>query len=558
MLSVPSEFSNALNSTTRNFNIMVQLTRNTSGSVPIDISDRVLSYTTTHDFETRGGRLDLTLDNYDFTLSPQNRTSSMNLVGGVYDPLLDANHKVEVFEGILINSSNYEYVKKFEGYVGDDITVNSLQPQITLSCRDKSKLMQDRYIYQSDTYALYLVETVIQMMIDRFAPDLGITLQVPPSGTSFMIGRPTQPYTASDTNLWDACQLLADTASQELRFMEDGSLVIRPVIRDWTTLPVAMSVDESTLTDDSSSITDADVRNHIVVRIQNFPKIVAEDTDSIAKYGFRYMQVTRSVSDLLTDPAQGTELANNILWDLRYARPSQTSEIPLHPLVQVGDIIKIQNSRLGTNFTDDLFKVLTVENDYSKDKKRTRLTMQGFDKYVSSKDTAPQPIKFLVPSVQAKAIQNYDNSGWTGYEKDTYYPKLSWTPPTGNIANQPLPANFGGYLIERATQLSGNSSGNHIVSNWTWNPISAIPSYIDALGYPVDYFYDYSAISVLEQYKQAGLTASSVSLQYRVTATTVKGSKSTVSNPVTLVVNFPVYKDRSGNTISPNLSGNII
>lgn len=551
MLSATSEFNSALNSTTRNFNIMVQVTRNTSGSVPIDISDRVLQYTTTHDFESRNGRLDLIIDNYDFTFSPQNRTSSVNLVGGVYDPLIDSNHKVEVFEGILVNGSSYEYVKKFEGYVGDDISTNSLTPQIELSCRDKSKLMQDRYIYQSDTYALYLVEQVIQMMIDRFAPDLGITLQVT-TPTQYMIGRPTQPYTASDTNLWDACQLLADTASQELRFMEDGSLILRPVIRDWTTLPVSMQIDEYTLTDDSSSITDADIRNHIVVRVQNFPTIVAEDTDSIAKYGFRYMQVTRSVTDLLTDASQGQELANNILWDLRYARPNQTSEIPLHPLIQVGDIVQIQNSRLGTNFVDDLFKVLTVENDYSKDRKRTRLTMQGFDKYISQDDIAPKPITLLASHIQTRTIQNYPNSGWSGYEKDSHFPKLSWTPPLQDKSGNSLPTNFGGYLIERASQLSGN----HIVSNWTWGAIASIPSYIKALGIPINYFYDYSSADLLNKYSIAGNTGNTINIQYRVTAMTARGSKSTVSSPITVALPYPLTRDQSGNSLIYIMSGN--
>src|SRR5437764_4980284 len=303
MLSATNEFKSALDNSTRNFNIIAQLTRNTSGSVAIDISDRVIQYTTSHDFESRAGRLDITLDNYDYTISPQNRYSSINQVGGVYDPLLDSNHKIEIFEGILVSGGSYEYIKKFEAYLGDEIDASATQPQITLSCRDKSKLLQDKYIYQSPTYALFLVEQVIQDMLNTFASDLGITLSVP-TPTQYMIGRPDMPYTASDTNLWDACQLLADTASQELRFMEDGTLTLRPVIRNWTTLPVSMQIDESTLTDDETQITDSDVRNYIVVKVQNFSPVIVQDQDSIDKYGFRYMEVTRSVTDLITNASQ--------------------------------------------------------------------------------------------------------------------------------------------------------------------------------------------------------------------------------------------------------------
>jgi hypothetical protein len=554
MLSATSNFSSALNNPVRNFNIMAQITRNTSGSVPIDISDRVLHYTTTHDFESRSGRLDLTLDNYDYTLSPQNRGSSINKVGGVYDPILDSNHKVEIFEGIQIADGSYEYVKKFEAYIGDEIDASATQPEIQLSCRDKSKLLQDKYIYQSPTYALFLVEQVIQDMLDSFAPELGITLQVP-TPTQYMIGRPDTPYTASDTNLWDACQLLADTASQELRFMEDGSLIIRPVIRDWTKLPVNLQIDESSLTDDETQITDSDVRNYIVVKIQNFSPVIAQDQASIDKYGFRYMEVTRSVTDLITDASQAVELANNILWDLRFARPNQTSEIPLHPLVQIGDIVQIQNSRLGTNFTDDLYKVVTVTNDYQKDRKRTKLVMLGYDEFVSDTGIAPNTPTAFASQIQTRTIQNYSGSGWDGYEKDTYFPMLTWTPPTKDVSGNALADDFGGYVVERATQISGSQSSHliqtsgSILNDWTWSTIASIPSYISALGKDVDYFYDYSSSTVLDSYTNLGYTGNSVDLQYRISAITTKGSKSSTTSSHTVSLPYPVIKDMSGNVL---------
>lgn len=545
MLSVSSNFTNAMNGTTRNFDIMVKISRNTSGSVnsPIDISDRVISYTTTHDFESRSGRLDLVIDNYDYSLSPLNRTSASNLVAGVYDPLLDSNHKVEVYEGIYTSASVYEYVKKFEGYIGDDITAGST-PQISISCRDKSKLLQDRYIYQGPTYALWLVEQIIQDMINQFAGDLGITLNVQ-TPTQYMIGRPDIPYTASDTNLWNACQLLADTASQELRFMEDGTLLLRPVIRDWTTLPVNLALDQLSLADDEMQITDADVRNYIVVKVQNFNPVVVYDQASIDKYGRRYMEVTRSVTDLITDASQAYELATNILWDLRFARANETSELPLNPLLQVGDIVTITNPRLGTNTTDDLFKVLTVTNSFAKDSKRTKLVLQGYDKFVSTPDIAPNPPTALASQIQTRSIQNYPNSGWTGYEKETYFPMLTWTPPTKDISGNTLTNSFGGYVIERATQLSGNT----LVSGWTWGTIASVPSYISALSANVNYFYDYSSMDISSKYKQAGATGNSITLQYRVSAISNKGSKSAKSNTLSVSISFQKFKDINGNYV---------
>jgi hypothetical protein len=545
MLTASSNYVNAINSSNRVYDIIVKVYRNTSGSAnpAIDISDRVTSYNTTYDFESRSGRIDLEIDNFDYQLSPLNRNSPYNLVSGEYDPLFDSNHKVELYEGVLANGT-FEYVLKFTGYMGDDITVSS-EPTIALSCRDKSKLLQDIYIYQGPSYSLYLVEDVIQDLIDTFAPSLGISLQVL-NPTNYMIGRPDSPYAPKDTNLWDAIQTLADSASMELRFMEDGSLVIRQIIRDFSNVTPNLTLDSSNLISDDMRISDADVRNYIVVKVENFDPITKVDNESIAKYGLRYMEVQRSMSDMITDVSQAHQLAENILRDLRFAYPNETAEIPFHPLVQVGDIVQITNPRLGTNPTDDIFKVVTVSNQYSKDRKRTRLTLQGYDKFISSPDIAPKAPTGLGYQMQVRTILNYSGSGWSGYEKITSFPMLTWTPPTQDISGNTLDTNFGGYIIERASQL--DNSGN-VGSNYNWATISSIPSYLSSLNISINYFYDYTAPALVTKYKSKVPSATSVPIQYRVTAIGRKGAKSPVAGPITVNVPVDKFKDINGNYI---------
>src|SRR5437764_5730984 len=178
MISANTAFNTALNSSNRVFDIMVKVTRNTpsGNTTAIDISDRVTSYSTNQDFDSRGGRLNLEIDNYDYAYSPLNRTSSVNQVAGVYDPLFDSNHKVELYEGLLVGNS-FSYVLKFTGYMGDDITAGS-DPVISLSIRDKAKLLQDIYIYQGQSYSLYLVDDCIHDLRNTFAPNVGVTLIV--------------------------------------------------------------------------------------------------------------------------------------------------------------------------------------------------------------------------------------------------------------------------------------------------------------------------------------------------------------------------------------------
>jgi hypothetical protein len=541
MITASSGFISAMEASSRKYDIKIEVTRNDSNATPIDISDRVISYSTSHEFESRNGRLNLELDNYDYALSPLNRDSSFNQKSGVYDPLIDANHKVELFEGIIVNG-DFEYVKKFEGYMGDEIGVSS-SPTITLSCRDKSKLMQDVYIYQGPSYSLYLVEEVIQDLINEFMPNSGITVEVL-TPTQYMIGRPDGAYTPKDTNLWDACQLLADSASHELRFLEDGTLIMRKIDRDFIDKTPQLSLNLSSLISDEMSISDADVRNHIVIKVQGFDPITKEDDESIAKYGRRYMEVHRSMSDIITDVSQAHELGEGILRDLRFANPYESAEIPFHPLVQVGDIVEITNPRLGTNPTYDIFKVTTVNNQYSAERKRTRLELQGHDKFLSEPSIAPNRPTNLTAQNKSRIIQNYPNSGWVGYEKHNYFPMLSWTPPTRDIEGNVLEDNFGGYIIERGHQLDRSLS--RIVAIWRFETIASIPSYIGALNLKIDYFYDYSSALLILKYMKIGTTGI-VKLRYRITAINKRGVKSSKSDILELEIPVPRTLDDKGN-----------
>lgn len=542
MITASSGFKSAISGFNRKYDVKLTITRNEDNSPELDISDRVISYSTTHDFESRNGRLDFELDNYDYELSPLNRNSSFNRKSGVYDPLLDANHKVQLYEGVLVNG-NFEYVKKFEGYMGDEINVSS-SPTISISCRDKSKLLQDTYIFQGPSYALYLVEDVIQDMIDEFLPNSGITLKVIDS-TQYMIGRPDGPYTAKDTNLWDACQLLADSASQELRFLEDGSLILRKVDRDFQDKTPNLFLDMSSLISDDMSISDSDVRNHIVIKVQGFDPITKEDSESIAKYGRKYMEVHRSMSDIITDVSQAHELGDNILRDLRFAHPYESAEIPFHPLIQVGDIVSMTNPRLGTSVVTDIFKVTTVTNEYSSNKKRTRLQLQGHDKFLSQPSIQTKPPTSLSYVMQTRTIQNYTNSGWTGYEKETSFPMLKWNPPTQDIENNVLESNFGGYIVERATRMSPD--GKTYNSTYKWSVIASIPAFIGALNLKVNYFYDYtSALEIDKHIKKNAVTNNKVALKYRVTAINSRGKKSSPSSEITIEIPIPRIKDING------------
>lgn len=541
MLTASAKYKEMLNRQNRKYRFKMTVTRNRSGSPPIDITQYVTSYTVNQDFEARSGVLDFEIDNYDWSLSPLNRTSPHNIVDASlpdpYDPLLDSNHKVMLYEGFELDDGTVDLVQKFVGFIGDDITINS-NSTISVSCRDASKLLQDIYIYESPSYKLYLVEDVIQDLLDTFAPHLNLILRVA-NKTTYMIGKPDSPYTAKDTNLWDAVTLLADTASHELRFMESGSLTIRKIERDFSNKLPNLQLDLSVLIENTSTISDADVRNEIVVKVQNYKPVVKKNAKSQYKYGRRYMEVQKGVSDMITDISQAHELAEGILEDLCFAKPSDTAEIPLHPLVQVGDIVWITNERIGTTPESMRYKVVSVDNSYSSTQKRTRLGLQGYDKYQYDRGFPTKAPTKLSHKMQERKIMNYKGSGWEGKSKTMYYPKVTWVAPTEYMgSSETLPTDFGGYVIYRRHKaiISGKDFW------YPWQTISSIPAYMESLGQSVNFFYDYSIMNIVDVDRSKD-RRKSIDFQYKLVTVTDSGVRSEESSVLSITVKTPFYDD---------------
>jgi hypothetical protein len=493
MISVSDGFNTALQAVNRIWSLRVKVTRNSAIAIPLDITDRVIDCSINWDWERRSASASLTLDNFDYSLSPLNQSSTTNQVSGLFDPLLDSNHMIEIWEGLL-TEDGYEYVKRFTGVLGDEIDADTYPGIIQLTARDKSKLLQDTFIYQSKTYglsggAMPLPENVIQDMITTFLPSGGVTLAVD-DPTNFVVGRPDQPYTAKDINLWDAIQQLSDAFNFSVMFDENGSLRLKKVVRDLSTVTPVYSFDETKITKDRVSTSDSDVRNHVMLRVQGLDPIEKKNEDSIAKYGRRYFEIHRSLSYLITSAEQGHELVDNILKDMSYVVPVDKIEMPLFPLIQVGDVVSLTNTKLGQDSTTYRYRVVEIGETFSKDKKRTQLTLNGYNTFAPSDSIAPNPITDLQGSTISRSIQNYPNSGWTGYTKTEYFPRLNWTPPTNDVSGNALSADFGGYSIYRKAATDS-----------TFYPIASVKSYIAPLDLVVDYWHDYYAPLGNNQYK---------------------------------------------------------
>jgi hypothetical protein len=513
LIIASNSFMDSILANNRWWKLKVTIRRNYSGAPAIDISDRVISSDITFDWEKRNGSASLSIDNYDYSFSPLNQNSTTNQIAGIYDPLFDSNHIIEIWEGLL-TVNGYEYIKRFTGLLGDEIDADSYPGIIQITARDMSKRLQDTYIYMSKTYSpiaipvLTLAELVMQDMIDQFIPNSGIIIQVD-SPTLFNVGTPDSPYVAKDINLWDALQSLSDAFNFALMFDENGVLRLKEVIRNFSGITPVHNFLESELSKDTVSVSDSNVRNHIMLRVQGLDPIEVKNEDSITKYGRRYMEVTRSMAYIITTAEQGYKLVNNFLQDLAYVSPIDKAEMPLFPLLQAGDIVSISNPNTGTDGVSYKFRVSRVQDSFSKDKKRTNFDLHGYVVVNPLDSIAPKAPTGLGYGFINRAIQNYHSSGWSGSQKTIAYPMLTWNQVTQDISNNALLNNFGGYTIYRRGPADS-----------VFHVIASIKSYIEPLNLIVNYFYDY--------------TATAGSNQYKITATNKFGKVSAESEIITI------------------------
>lgn len=489
MISGSAAFMTALDAKNRFWDLKVTITRNYTGAPELDISDRIISSDITQDYERRNGSASLEIDNYDFSLSPMNRDSTTNQIsGGIYDPLLDSNHKIIISKGLL-TTNGYEYIQRFVGYLGDEIDADSYPGIITVTARDKSKLFQDTFIVQSKSYAGTIpVENVMQDLINTFASGTTITVA---NATNFNLGSAGKPYRAGSISLWDALQQCADAADHELRFVEDDSLILRKNVRNLDTMTVVKTFHESEISRHSIQLSDSDVRNHIVVRAGNLKPVELKNQASIDKYGRRYAEARRQLTDMIATQAQASGCAVMLLEELSYINPTGDIELPLFPIVQVNDVIEVINNKLGTT-SSDRFRVVRIKEGFTKDKKRTTISFKGYQTTSIISTPPPNPPTNIDYTINTRVIQNYSGSGFDGISKTVYWPTLSWTPPSFDVSGNALDADFGGYTIYRQQSGGGVTSGG-VPFIYNTQAVASIPSYISSLGRQINYFHDYTA-----------------------------------------------------------------
>jgi len=505
MIAVSSETQNAIASTTRQMNATVIVTYLSNGQ-QVDISNAVQSVTISPDYESRNTTATITLDNVTGQYSPANMNLAINNPSGTYDPLIWPMNRVSIYINVTTPSGTVP-IQVFQGVLGDQIDTQSVPGQITIACRDYSKLLQDIYIFLSPYYARMLAEDIIQALLTEYAPWVQFNVQQP---SGYLIVQYNQ---ASNTTLWDAIQQIADVMGWRLWFDETGVLQFAPIPTSASTSNVVMDLTTHILAADTLSFSDANIRNDIWVKAESpyTGDIIvanARNQESINMFGERYYEVDRDITAYISTQAQAQQLANAICQRLSFLQSTESVTIPLWPTLEVGDFVTINNSFTGMSSTQYIYLVEHIDHTVSATQKETSLTLTAYTSLIQPSGTCPAAPENLTYQIVPRETASYSGSGYNQDYTIFNYPELMWTIPST--------ANLYGYTVYRAIPSgtlpvqSGTISASQIPSGTQFFPVADFRAQ-DSQGNWISSWFDYfpavpTGIYYLAAYDFAGIS----------------------------------------------------
>jgi hypothetical protein len=256
-------------------------------------------------------------------------------------------------------------------------------------------------------------EAVIQAILDDNLGAGVVTLNVPVS-PAFQI----LPYLQSRSSVLEAVQAVAEQRGWDIRYRWDSTS---------STWKLTLSAPNrgATVPDQTFSAAQyvalprverdiRDVRNAITVIYSDpadldtgkVPKrksvtVLADGSggtsNSIGKYGRRYMEVAEEGTSHIDTSAEATNFANAMLFDLMEPLMGLDADLPLYPFAELGDLFRFSANGIHFDNDQDLAVVSISHSMDSEGKARTKLTCSGkpavgrdrWHDYEAATDTQP-------------------------------------------------------------------------------------------------------------------------------------------------------------------------
>lgn len=412
-----------------------------------------VSWSESVDQPVASGSVSLKRESGGLSLSPFMDSSSLNRIGGVYMPLLNAGRGVRISTAVTLPGVapiTGDWKEVFLGTISD---IDPGPDPLVLTIVDQGGVLTDTQIETQRAYgdaAGTPVEAVMQQILDDNLGAGIVTLYVPTTPTWNIL-----PYTQAVGGLLDALRALALQIGWDVRYRYDAAGVSRLTL---------FSVDRAKTTPDFTigpaeyinvpklAISNADVRNVIEVSYQDKVSLVvtsvfASDAGSIAEFKRRYMKIGEGSSSNIDTAAEAQDMADAAVFDLAQPLADQSIEQFYFWPVQLGDLLAYLANGVHYN-TDQLFGVIQIQHSLALNQHRTTIACRGrvagayrdwlltrAGAFTGQISTGPAPQIFpLLAELQAFQDANRDGMAWAQarFEKGTdsiqFYALESATP----------------------------------------------------------------------------------------------------------------------------------
>ncbi len=309
------------------------------------------------------------------SLAPLDKDSVLNIFNDEWIPLLWPYREVvlrlaTVDYGETLQPS--DWVTVFEGYLGDSIVTEGYS--VSISCRDKSKLLQDTYIDTPKSYEEEVkgegipAEELIQMIIDDYVLDAPPLLYCPiPSDMTF------EGMDVEYLSVWDAIQNIAKQVGWYLGYRWNGSqyaLTFMEPPRGSKTVNYELGyVDD--LYAEKLEIGDSEIRNSLTLtyrdkdtgkRVTLSPKDHEEliNQDSVDEYRLRAMQIEEGDTSLIDTQEKALHFGSLCIWDLSELSATDRVEMPLFPQLDIFDTFTLENPK--TSSEEEFYSVQSIRH----------------------------------------------------------------------------------------------------------------------------------------------------------------------------------------------------
>lgn len=316
------------------------------------------------------------------SLSPLVETSAMNLVSGVYTPMLDVWRRLRFYTAIVAIGSqpmSGDWVMRFDGRV-DRVDVGG--DSIKLECRDRSAEL-DRFIRTVLVYGTAggsPIETEIQALLTNTMGASAFTLYTPVSPSWSLT-----EWQQQKAVLRDAIRALAQQIGWDVKYLWDaGTSAFRLTLfcpdRAKVTPDFTLTSDQYVMLP-SVALSRENVRNYGEIswldRASETPlEYTSSDATSISRFGELYIGIGEASTSNIDSTTEATRMMDAIVADLATPVLEQTAETPYLPTVELGTMIRFSADGVHYDSDKDL-AVTSINHKFEQGGCSTSLGLRG-------------------------------------------------------------------------------------------------------------------------------------------------------------------------------------